>query len=53
MQRRCIKDQKWGSKHDTADFVEEICGENRFSEKMEYYFADVKFGGLLEVQVEC
>lgn len=43
---------EWGSKNDTADFVKEISRENRFSEKMEYYFVYVKFGGLLEVQVE-
>lgn len=43
---------EWGSKNDTADFVEEICRENRLSENMEYYFAHVKFGSLLEVQVE-
>lgn len=43
---------EWGSRTDTADFVEEICRENGFSENMEYYFAHVKFGSLSEVQVE-
>lgn len=40
------------SKSDTVDFVEEICGKNKFSANMEYYFDYVKFGGLLEVQME-
>lgn len=32
--------------------VKKIVGENRFHENMESCFADVKFGCLLEVQVE-
>ena len=32
--------------------MKKIVEENRFSENMEFYFAYVKFGGLLEAQVE-